>query len=180
MQDNVESDNKTKNIKVMPEHVSIICFLIVGMMAWIPFLNYLLSDNLRFLLAKTFMFAILFVIVLIGFLRFLIKKKYLKSIVLFFCLLLVSYGELDTYVSMQMSVPESYYKDMTAILKHKKTPISIKQYLYNASRDGIISYKEWLIFDTRYSLYLSTHKEDIDIDQKEQGNFLSARETIMM
>lgn len=54
---------------------------------------------------------------------------------------------------------------MFKIIKNEKTPISIKKYLYDVSRDGTVTYLEWFKFDTMYGLYMSTHKENIDFSQ---------------
>ena len=81
---------------------------------------------------------------------------------------------------MQKNVPENYYKEMTTVLQNKKTPVAIKKYLYDASSDGVITYREWLIFSTRYDLFLTTHEKDLDIDQREQEKFLRARERVVM
>lgn len=111
---------------------------------------------------------------------FLFLKSFYKSAFLFVAFCLVSYGEINTYIGMHKSVSESDYKEMFKIIKNEKTPISIKKYLYDVSRDGTVTYLEWFKFDAMYSLYMSTHKENIDFGQSEQSQFLRAIERVMM
>lgn len=180
MQENVENNKKSKDIKTMPKGVSIVCFSIIGLMAYFPFVEYLSAEKIRFLLFEIVICTILLLVLLIGLLSFLYKKLYKKSFGLLFVLLVVSFGEFDAYIGFHKSVPENYYKDMTSVLKDKKVPISIKKYLYDASSDGYINYIEWLVFSTRYDLFLTTHQKDIDVDEREQDKFLRTKERVVM
>ncbi len=172
------ADNKS--YKGLSKTTIFISFLIIGLMALFPFYEFLATDYLRALLLKVIVFAILFVIIIISLIGFLFKKSFWKSAVLFIALCLVIYGELNAYIGMQKNVPENYYKEMTTVLKNEKTPVSIKKYLYDVSSDGIVTYREWLVFATRYEVFLATHEKDLNIDQREQDRFLRARERVVM
>ena len=158
----------------------LMCFLIVAAMAFIPLYDFLATDYLRVLLAKAIIFFILLIVIIIPMIGFLFLKSFYKSAFLFLAFCLVSYGGINTYISMHKSISESDYKALFKIIRNEKTPISIKKYLYDVSRDGTITYLEWLKFDSMYSLFISTHKENIDFGQSEQNQFLRAIEKVMM
>lgn len=169
-----------KSCKGLSTTMTLMCFFVVAAMAFFPLYEYLAADYFRVLMGKTIVFAILFVVIIIPMIGNLFFKSFYKSAFLFVALCLVSYGELNTFIGMQKNVPENYYKEMTMVLQNKKTPVSIKKYLYDASSDGIITYREWLVFSTRYEVFLTTHEKDLDIDQREQDRFLRARERVVM
>jgi len=169
-----------KSCKGLSKSTTLTCFFIVAAMAFFPLYEYLAADYFRILMARTFVFSFLIVMFIIPFIGYMFLKSFKKVALLFVALCLVIYGELHTFIDMQKNVPESYYKDMTTILQDKKIPVSLKKYLYDASSDGVITYREWLIFSTRYDLFLTTHEKDLDIDQREQERFLRARERVVM
>jgi len=169
-----------KSCKGLSKSTTLICFFIVVAMAFFPLYEYLAADYFRILIAKTFVFAFLFVMFIIPFIGYMFLASFKKVAFLFVALCLVCYGELNTFIDMQKSVPENYYKEMTTVLQNKKTPMPMKKYLYDVSSDGIVTYREWLVFATRYEVFLATHEKDLDIDQREQDRFLRARERVLM
>lgn len=116
-----------KSCKGLSKSTTLTCFFIVAAMAFFPLYEYLAADYFRILMAKTFVFAFLFVMFIIPFIGYMFLKSFKKVAFLFVALCLVIYGELHTFIDMQKNVPESYYKDMTTILQDKKIPVSLKK-----------------------------------------------------
>lgn len=180
MVDEKSTKTNEKSLKGFSKPTTITLFLISAFMAYFPFFTFLEDNYLHVLLIKAIVFSTLLIVIIIPMIGFLFLKSFYKSAFLFVVFCLVSYGEINTYIGMHKSVSESDYKEMFKIIKNEKTPISIKKYLYDVSRDGTVTYLEWFKFDAMYSLYMSTHKENIDFGQSEQSQFLRAIERVMM
>lgn len=180
MVDDKSIKTNEKNFKGFSKSITMTLFLISAFMAYFPFFAFLEADYLHVLLVKAIVFSTLLIVIIIPMIGFLFLKSFYKSAFLFLAFCLVSYGEINTYIGMNKSVSESDYEKMFKIIKNEKTPISIKKYLYDVSRDGTVTYLEWLKFDTMYGLYMSTHKKDVDFGQSEQNQFLKAIERVMM
>ncbi len=180
MADEKSTKTNEKSFKGFSKTTTITLFIISASMACFPFFAYLEADYIHVLIAKATVFTILLIMIVIPMIGFLFLKSFYKSAFLFVAFCLVSYGEINTYIGMHKSVSENDYKEMSKIIKNEKTPISIKKYLYDVSRDGTVTYFEWIKFSAIYGLHVLIHEEDIDFEQSKQSEFLSAIERVVM